>query len=162
MFLLINYLTFPQYFFYSLNCMLFDCLFKWQFCGNSLMVQWFGLGPFTDEAQVQSLVWELWSHKPLGIAKEKKNKQQFCCTVSSVAQPCPALCNPTNRSTPGLSVHHQLPEFTQTHVHQVSDAILPSHPLSSSSPAPTPSQHQSLFQWVNSSHQVAKELDFQL
>ena len=62
------------------------------------------------------------------------------------------LCDPMNRSTPGLPVHHQLPEFTQTHVHRVSDAIQPSHPLSSpSSPAPNPSQHQSLFQWVNSS-----------
>ena len=61
-----------------------------------------------------------------------------------------------NRSMPGLPVHHQLPEFTQTHVHQVRDAIQPSHPLSSSSPpAPNPSQHQSLFQWVNSSHEVA-------
>ena len=71
---------------------------------------------------------------------------------SSVAQLCPTLCNPMNCSTPGLPVHHQLPEFTQTHVHRVSDAIQPSHPLSSPSPhAPNPSQHQSLFQWVNSS-----------
>ena len=68
-----------------------------------------------------------------------------------------------NRSTPGLPVHHQLPEFAQTHVHRVSDAIQPSHPLSSPSPlAPNPSQHQSLFQWVNSSHEVAKVLEFQL
>ena len=59
-------------------------------------------------------------------------------------------------STPGLPVHHKLPEFTQTHVHRVSDAIQPSHPLSSPSSAPNPSQHQSLFQWVNSSHEVAK------
>ena len=82
---------------------------------------------------------------------------------SSVAQSCPTLCNPMNCSTPGLPVHHQLPEFTQTHVHRVGDAIQPSHPLSSPSPpAPTPSQHQSLFQWVNSSHEVAKVLDFQL
>ena len=65
---------------------------------------------------------------------------QFSCSVVS-------LCNPMNRSTPGLPVHHQLPEFTQTHVHRVSDAIQPSHPLSSPSPpAPNPSQHQSLFQ----------------
>ena len=70
---------------------------------------------------------------------------------SSVAQSCPTLCDPMNRSTPGLPVHHQLPEFTQTHVHQVSDDIQPSHPLlSPSPPAPNPSQHQSLFQWVNS------------
>ena len=73
------------------------------------------------------------------------------------------LCDPMNCSTPGLPVHHQLLEFTQTHVHWVSDAIQPSHPLSSlSPPAPNPSQHQGLFQWVNSSHQVAKVLEFQL
>ena len=82
---------------------------------------------------------------------------------SSVAQSCPTLCYPMNRSTPGLPVHHQLLEFTQTHVHRVSDAIQPSHPLSSPSPLdPNPSQHQSLFQWVNSSHEVAKVLEFQL
>ena len=64
---------------------------------------------------------------------------------SSVTQLCLTFCNPMNRSTPGLPVHHQLPEFTQTHVHQISDAIQPSHPLSSpSAPAPNPSQHQSL------------------
>ena len=82
---------------------------------------------------------------------------------SSVTHSCPTLCDPVNRSTPGLPVHHQLPEFTQTHIHRVSDAIQPSHPLSSPSPpAPNPSQHQSLFQWVNSSHEVAKVLEFQL
>ena len=76
---------------------------------------------------------------------------------SSVAQSCPTLCDPMNQSTPGLPVHHQIPEFTETHVHRVSDAIQPSHPWSSPSPpAPNPSQHQSLFQWVNSSHEVAK------
>ena len=81
----------------------------------------------------------------------------------SVAQSCPTLCDPMNRSTPGLPVHHQLPEPTQTHVHWVSDAIQPSHPLSSPSPpAFNPSQHQSLFQWVSSSHQVAKVLELQL
>ena len=82
---------------------------------------------------------------------------------SSVAQSCTTLCDPMNCSTPGLPVHHQLPEFTQTHVHQVSDATQPSHPLSSSSPpVPNHSQHQSPFQWVNSSHEVAKVLEFQL
>ena len=66
---------------------------------------------------------------------------------SSVAQSCPTLCDPMNYSTPGLPVHHQLQEFTQTHAHQVGDAIQPSHPLSSPSPpAPNPSQHQGLFQ----------------
>ena len=68
-----------------------------------------------------------------------------------------------NRSTPGLPVHQQLLEFTQTHVHRVSDAIQPSHPLSSPSPpAHNPSQHQGLIQWVSSSHEVAKVLEFQL
>ena len=82
---------------------------------------------------------------------------------SSVTQSCPTLCDPMNCSTPGLPVHLQLPEFTQTHVHRVSDAIQPSHPLSSPSPpALNPSQHQSLFQSVNSSHEVAKVLEFQL
>ena len=67
--------------------------------------------------------------------------------IRSVTQSCPTLCDPMNCSTPGLPVHHQLPEFTQTHVHRVSDAIQPSHPLSPPSPpAPNPSQHQSLFQ----------------
>ena len=82
---------------------------------------------------------------------------------SSVAQSYPTLCDPMNHSTPGLPVHHQLPEFTQTHIHRVGDAIQLSHPLSSPSPpAPNPSQHQGLFQWVNSSHEVAKVLEFQL
>ena len=82
---------------------------------------------------------------------------------SSVAQSCLTLCDPVNRSTPGLPVHHQLPEFTQTHVHQVGDAIQPSPPLSSPSPpAPNPSKHQGLFQWVSSSHEVAKVLEFWL
>ena len=73
---------------------------------------------------------------------------------SSVAQSCLTLCDPMNRTTPGLPVHHQLPEFTQTHAHRVGDAIQPSHPLSSPSPpAPNPSQHQGLFQRVSSSHE---------
>ena len=87
----------------------------------------------------------------------------MCIQFTSVTQSCPTLCNPMNCSTPDLPVHHQLPDFTQTHVHWVSDAIQLSHPLfSPSPPAPNPSQHQSLFQWVNSSHEVAKVLEFQL
>ena len=75
----------------------------------------------------------------------------YFCSVQFSHQLCPTLCDPMNHSTPGLPVHHQLPEFTQTHVHWVRDTIQPSHPLSSPSPpAPNPSQHQSLFQWVNS------------
>ena len=81
---------------------------------------------------------------------------------SSVTQSCPTLCDPMNRSMPGLPVHHQLLEFTQTHGHRVRDAIQPSHPRSSPSSAPNPSQHQSLFQWVNALHEVAKVLEFQL
>ena len=100
--------------------------------------------------QLKSLMWICWL-----------NAVQY--QFSSVAQLCLTLCDPMNRSKPGFPVHHQLLEFTQTHVHRVSDAIQPSHPLSSPSPpAPNPSQHQSLFQWVNSSHEVAKVLEFQL
>ena len=90
------------------------------------------------------------------IRKVKKKRQmmsmktyfkRLSVQLSSIAQSCPTLCNAMNRGTPCLPVHHQLPEFTQTHVHQVSDAIQPSQPLSSPSPpAPKPSQHQSLFQ----------------
>ena len=88
---------------------------------------------------------------------------EYSVQFSSVAQLCPTLWDPMNRSMPSLPVHHHLPEFTQTHVHQVIDAIQPSHPLSSPfPPAPNPSQHQSLFQWVSSSHEVAKVLEFQL
>ena len=82
---------------------------------------------------------------------------------SSVAQSSPTLCDPMKCITPGLPLHQQLPELTQTHVHRVSDAIQPSYPLSSPSPpAPNPSQYQGLFQWVSSSHGVAKVLEFQL
>ena len=82
------------------------------------------------------------SHTPKNDTRPLSSVQ-----FSSVAQSCPTLCDPMNRSTPGLPVHHQLPEFTQTQVHRVSDAIQPSHPRSSPSPpAPNPSQHQSLFQ----------------
>ena len=79
--------------------------------------------------------------------------------TSSVAQSCPTLCDPTDYSTPGFPVHRQLPELTQTHVHHIGDAIQPSHPLlSPSPPAFNLLQHQGLFQWVSSSHQVAKVL----
>ena len=82
---------------------------------------------------------------------------------NSVAQLYPTLCNPMDYSTLGFPVLHQLLEFTQTHVHWVSDAIQPSHPLSSPSPpAFNLSQHQGLFKWVSSSHQVTKVLEFQL
>ena len=87
----------------------------------------------------------------------------YSVQFGSFSQSCPTLCDPMNHSTPGLPVHHQLPEFIQTHAHRVGDAIQPSHPLSSSSPpAPNPFQHQGLFQRVNSLHEVAKVLEFQL
>ena len=93
----------------------------------------------------------------------KQCPYHWAVQFSSVTQLCPTLCNPMNHSTPGLPVHHQLLEFTQTHVHWVGDAIQPSHPLSSpSTPALNLSQHQGLFQWVSSLHQVAKVLEFQL
>ena len=87
----------------------------------------------------------------------------YSVQFGSVTQSCPTLCDPMNCSTPGLPVHHQLPEFNKTHVHGVSDAIQPSHPLSSPSPpALNLSQLQGLFKWVSSSHQVAKVLEFLL
>ena len=90
------------------------------------------------------------------------NSIQFS-QFTSVTQSCLTLCDPINLSTSGLPVHHQLPEFTQTHFHRVSDAIQPSHPLLfPSPPALNPSQHESLFQWVSSSYEVAKVLGFQL
>ena len=99
----------------------------------------------------------------LTVLEQSLLKSLYSVQFSSVAQSCPTLCDPMDFSTPGLPVHHQLLEFTQTHVHWVGDAIQPSHPLSSPSP-PTfnLSQHQDLFQWVSSSHQVARVLEFQL
>ena len=89
--------------------------------------------------------------------------EHIICPISSVAQSCPTVCSPMDCSMPGLPVHHQLPEFTRTHLHWVGDAIQPSHPLLSPSP-PTfnLSQHQCLFKWVSSSHQMAKVMEFKL
>ena len=103
---------------------------------------------------------------PLHFTKGQFTKHTFKISYLhsvQLTQSCPTLCNPMNRSTPGLPVHHQFPEFTQTHVHQVSDAIQLSHPLSSPSPpALSLPQHQGLFKWVSSSHQVAKVLELLL
>ena len=125
-------------------------------------LKWTGMGEFnSDDHYIYYCGQE--SLRRNGVAfmvnKRVQNEVQF----SSVTQSCPTLYNPMNCSTPGLPVHHQLPELTQTHIHQVGDAIQPSHPLSSPSPpAPNCSQHQSFFQWGNSSHEVAKVLEFQL
>ena len=115
----------------------------------------------------ESKMWRLSSHltnSGIKVACQRLRKSNISSVqFSSVTQSCLTLCDPMNCSTPGLPVHHQLSEFTQTNVHRVSDAIQPSHPLSSPSPpAPNPSQHQSLFQWVNSLYEVAKVLEFQL
>ena len=114
-----------------------------------------------EKMLVQELVQVQWSPGSLQIRVTSKNNQQYylcACSYkeliyypsvqfSSVVQSCPTLCDPMNHSTLGLPVHHQLLEFTQTHIHRVSDAIQPSHPLSSPSPpALNPSQHQSLSQ----------------
>ena len=122
--------------------------------GNDNLLQYSYLENLVDRGAWQTIV-----H---GVAKSWAWLKQISPQGSSV-QSCPTLCNPMNCSTPGLPVYHQLPEFTQTHAHWVGDAIQPSHPLSSPSPpALTLSQHQGLFKWVNSSHQVAKVLEFQL
>ena len=93
----------------------------------------------------------------------RENSWEQWSSVNSDAQACLTLCDPMDCSIPGFPVHHQLPEPVQTHVHRVGDAIQPFHPLSSPSPpAFNLSQHQDIFQWVSSSHQVAKVLEFQL
>jgi len=116
------------------------------------------------EAWNACLVWGPGLHALRNNLRELTWDRNPNCGISSVQSLSRVrLCDPLNRSTPGLPVHHQLLEFTQTHVHRVSDAIQPFRPLSSPSPpAPNPSQHQGLFQWVSSSHQVARVLEFQL
>ena len=122
--------------------------------------------PFRNRA-LEGPKWEGWEMVALGGVMGNLNQRQDCLLAlrrgdfgwfllyskwlifSSVAQSCPTLCNPMDWSTPGLPVHHQIPEFTQTHVHWVGDAIQPSHPLlSPSAPTLNLSQHQSLFKWV--------------
>ena len=110
--------------------------------------------------------WKVKNHMIISINAEKaldKIQHPFMIQFSSFAQSCLTLCNPMNRSTPGLPVCHQLPESIQTHGHWVSDAIQPSHPLSSPSPsALNLPYHQGLFQWISSLQQVAKVLEYQL
>ena len=111
-------------------------------------------GCLLDRIQLFTNPWTVAHQAPLSMVSV-----QF----SLVTQSCLTICDPMNRSMPGLPFHHQLPELIQTNVHQAGDAIQPSHPLlSPSPPAPNPSYHQGLFQWVSSSHEVAKVLEFQL
>ena len=108
--------------------------------------------------QAGSGIWNIF-----GIKKSHPEVDNMSLFFSSVTQSCPTLCDPMDCSTQGFLVYHQLPELAQTHVHQVGDAIQPSHPLSSPSPpAFNLSQRQGLFQQVSSSHQMAKELELQL
>ena len=124
------------------------------------ILEWVAMPSSRGSSQPRDQIASLMSPAPVGdffttsatwkapqIAERERERQRERERERSVTQSCSTLCDPRNRSTPGLPVHHQLPEFTQTHVHRVSDAIQPSHPLSSPSPlAPNPSQHQSLFQ----------------
>ena len=118
--------------------------------------------------QAWKLPWELVEKRGIQVkqmkaCKDQHNLPSHSVQFSSVTLSCPTLCDPMDCSTPGLPVHHQCLELAQIHVHWVGDAIQPSHPLSSPSP-PTfsLSQHQGLFQWVSSSNQIAKVLEFQL
>ena len=123
---------------------LFVCLTGWQWINNGYSC-----------CQVSFLLLHV-SHL-LSIQDRAQRSWFSSVQFSSVAQSCLTLCDPMNRSMPSLPVHHHLPEFTQTQVPRVRDAIQPSHPG-----APNPSQHQSLFQWVNTSHEMAKVLELQL
>ena len=126
------------------NASLSDLLFHGRFCSTVSF-------PYHSQKSSHSL------RPPLLFIGSPYPPSFSSVQFSSVAQSCPTLWDAINHSTPGLPVYHQFPEFTQTQVHRVSDAIQPSHPGSSPSlPAPNPSQHQSLFQWVNSSREVAK------
>ena len=110
--------------------------------GNGNLLQYSCLENSTDRGDCQAIDHRVANSQRLLSTHTYVTSVQF----SSVTQSCPTLCDPMNHSMPGLPVQHHLPEFTQTHIHQVSDTIQPSHPPSSTSPAPNPSQHQSLFQ----------------
>jgi len=134
---------------------------RWEYWSG---LPWPSLGWSYGLRSSPALAGRFFTTSVINFKKYKGDKWLKCFVLfysvqfSSVAQSCPTLCDPVNCSTPGLSVQHQLPEFTETHVHWVSDAIQPCP----SPPASNPSQHQSLSQWVNSSREVAKVLEFQL
>ena len=124
-----------------------------QHSARRILVPWTGIDPYPLQWKLEVLTT---GHQ--GSPDKCQSVSQFSQSLS-----CVRLCDPMDCSTPGLPVHHQIPEFAQAHVHSVGDAIQPSHPLSSPSPpALNPSQHQGLFKWVSSSHQVAKVLEPQL
>ena len=141
---------------------------------NQTGVSFIAGGFLTNWAIREAQMWEMWSQiNSAGLVLEllgylhafdylkhsMLHVPNFVTKFNSVAQLCLTLCDPMDHSTWGLPVHHQLPEFTQTHVHWVSDAIPLSHPLSSPfSPSFNLAQHQGIFQWVSSLHQVAKVL----
>ena len=138
-----------------INCIIinmwFNLLFPTLWYGNNMRIYTFGYG---KRIQINFLETE-----SISIKVTHDYSYQF----SSIAQSCPNLCDPMSCSTPGFPVHHQLPELAQTSVHWVGDAIQLTHPLPSPSPpAFNLSQHQGLFQWVSSLHQMAKVLEFQL
>ena len=116
------------------------------------------LANFKDTIEYCQLKWPCYALDSQKCMHTINHHIQF----SSITQACPTLCDPMDCSTSDLSIHHQLPEFTQTPIHRVGDTIQLCHPLSSPSFAFNRSQHQGLFQWVDSSHQVAKVLEFQL
>ena len=125
-----------------------------------------GISPLSFIGLFLNLAWNpsynerLWEHLIQTWSVFFGSLYSFCCCCYSVAKSCLTLCDPTDCSTPGFPVLHYQPEFAQTHVHWVDDAIQPSHPLlPPSPPAFNLSQHPSLFQWVSSSHQVAKVLE---
>ena len=130
---------------------------EWDWCGGIFLLELSAESLTNWSGMLSRHQWKEWY-----LLRSLVNVQ-YLASVSSVAQSCTTLCDPTDCSTPGFTAHHQLPELAQTHVHQVSDAIQPSHPLSSPSP-PTfnLSQHQGLLQGVSSLHQVAKVLELQL
>ena len=154
---------FQCYFFLNVCIMLFSCTLH-----KTFKIYFSSLNPWSLDPHVMYFYspfnFQIQIYQRIKLSNSK-TKSIAPCSVqfSSEAQSCLTLCDPMNCSTPGLPVHHQFLEFTQTHVHRVGDAIQPSHPLLSLfTPAPNPSQHQSIFQWVNSSHEVGKVLKFQL
>ena len=140
-------------------------IFKYHLSSHwvSLVAQMVKHLPAMLETRVWSLGWEDLLEKEVATHSSTLAWRIPWLEDSGRLQSCLTLCDPMNHRTPGLPVHHQLPEFTQTHAHRVGDAIQQFHPLSSPSPAAlNPSQHQGLFQWVNSSHEIDKVLEFQL